>query len=230
MQKIILTLISLIFLTLVLFTQCTKEEKEISTTNGKKVVAPEINEKSNNIQDNTIDKPFSATITKLRDEKFENISRQENINSKTIQEIEKDINSKTIQEIEKDILEGIQTRMMIEFEIIPSCLEEAENKKEALECHKEIERINRELQAVLHIEIDPLSQKQEIDLTWNETIKNNMIKEIDTNIPQMQEMFTCIQDAENDEEQLNCLKPDNVELAIEGMPNIPKETLPPLVD
>ena len=113
---------------------------------------------------------------------------------------------KTDRELEKEIFADMQLRMTAEMQAIPDCLESAQNKKEALRCGKKLQDINREFELILGIERDPSTENNTEGFIWNEKTKENMIQQLDTSIASMQELFSCIQASDTDEEQKKCFE------------------------
>lgn len=122
---------------------------------------------------------------------------------------EADINergSKTDRELQKEIFADMQSRMTAEMQAIPTCLENAQNKNEALRCSKKLQDINREFELILGIERDSSMENSTDGFVWNEKTKENMIQQLDAGIESMQELFSCIQASDTDEEQEKCFE------------------------
>ena len=106
--------------------------------------------------------------------------------------------------LQKEMFTDIQSRMTTEMQAIPSCLENAQTKNEAISCSNKLHDINKEFELLLGIEADSSVKTDMSGFIWNESTKENMIKELDASIEPMQEMFSCLQSAESDEEQEKC--------------------------
>jgi len=144
-----------------------------------------------------IDKPFIPNIDLDPDLMPRNVAVEVDI---------KEIESKTERELQKEVFTDIELRMTTEMQTIPDCLENAQNKNEALDCSKKLQSINREFELILGIGRDDSIQNETDGFVWNETTKDNMIKQLDAGIQSMQELFTCIQASDTDEEQEKCFE------------------------
>ncbi len=118
----------------------------------------------------------------------------------------KAVESKTDRELQKEIFADMQSRMTAEMQTIPDCLENAQNKNEALRCSKNLQDINRQFELILGIERDPSTENNTEGFVWNEETKENMIQQLDVGIESMQELFSCIQASDTDKEQEKCFE------------------------
>jgi len=119
-----------------------------------------------------------------------------------------EIASKTDRELQKEIFADIELRMTAEMKAMPDCLENAQNKKEAIHCGKKLQDINREFELILGIERGPSAGDHADGFVWSEKTKEGMIQQLDAGIESMQELFSCIQASDTDKEQEKCFEVD----------------------
>ena len=166
MRKILITLIGLLLLGVFFFVQ-TKEKKKqdfIRENRPKKIL--------NHTTHNTAPK------------------KENNIATKGVAEKAK---PKSEKELKKEILADIQLRMTDRIQTISSCLENAQNKQEALSCNNELQELNKELKLISDIDQDIDTQQ-----------KTKMIQEIDSSIQPLRDMLSCIQEAQTDAQLGKC--------------------------
>ena len=196
MQKIFIGLVGLLLVGIFFFIQ-NKEKKTnnvrtpLNTKTSETVITQtkrtQTNQKINN-------KSFQSTISLTHD-----------VSEKGFTEADKkELESKSERELKKDIFADIQSRMIKEMQTIPSCLENAQNKHEALLCNQKLDEVNKEFELLLGITTDTAPQNNNSSFVWNETTKEKMIKEIDAGIEPMQSLFSCLQSADNDTEEEKC--------------------------
>ena len=142
-------------------------------------------------------KPFVPQIDLPLDDPYRRVATEADI---------KEVASKTDRELQKEIFADMQSRMTAEMQTIPDCLENAQNKNEALHCSKKLQDINREFELILGIERDPSVENNTDGFVWNEKTKENMIQQLDAGIESMQELFSCIQASDTDIEQEKCFE------------------------
>jgi len=100
----------------------------------------------------------------------------------------------------------MQKKMLTEMQKIPDCLENAQNKKEALQCSRKLRELNTEFELSIGIVREQNTTNLNKDFKWNETTKENMIKELDKGIENMQNLFDCLQASDTQKEQDKCFK------------------------
>ncbi len=207
MQKILIALLGLLLTGIFFFIQNNKEEENDTHAPVQEKVEKEVlnhtPQSTSTKQDKEIDHPQSNKPFKPK------INLKQEATDKTFTEADKkDLESKSQRELQKDIFADIQTRMTTEMQSIPNCLENAQNKQEAVACNKKLQDINKEFELLLGINTDNTAKNDTRGFVWNETTKENMIKELDAGIEPMQKMFSCLQSADNDEEQEKCFQID----------------------
>ena len=206
MQKKLFMLLGVLLLVIFFFIQNSGTKKVIkrdtpaSVQKAEKVqshITESVGDVLETPQASQIDKPFMPSI----DLDPGNMPRS------TAVEVDiKEIESKTERELQKEVFTDIELRMTTEMQTIPDCLENAQNKNEALNCSKKLQSINRDFELILGIERDDSIQNVTGGFVWNETTKDNMIKQLDAGIQSMQELFACIQASDTDEEQEKCFE------------------------
>jgi len=201
MKKILMLLLGLLLIGGFFFIGYNEKEQNNAQTIvkqnvEKKVYVPIITQKTNELDNTKVKKSFNS-----------NINRVVETSTKTfINTDKKELESKTQQELQKDLFLDIQTRMMKEMKLIPTCLENAQNKQEALACNHKLQNIQREFELLLGINTDDTRKKMTYEFVWNETTKEKMITELDAGIEPMQKMFSCLQSSDNSTEQEKCFE------------------------
>ena len=112
--------------------------------------------------------------------------------------------SKSDRALQKEVFADIESRIMAEMQAIPDCLRKAQNGKEALQCNEKLQGIHKEFELMLGINGADTVQNNAEGFVWNETTRDAMIEQLDAGIQPMQELFSCIQAADTDEEQEKC--------------------------
>lgn len=126
--------------------------------------------------------------------------------SKIKPDITKDLESKTETQMEKEILQDLQSRITNEMQNIPTCLEDAKNKNDALNCNRKLQALHEEFELILGLESNNDVEINKENFIWNEITKENLIKELDNSMQPMQEMYNCILVADTEEGENNCFK------------------------
>ena len=210
MQKILIIFLGLLLIGVFFFIQNSDEKKQ-KTHELPEMQKQEIQKVQNDIPaQEPVQAPKSTNISQTKKPFSPNITLDTTPEKVTTTEDIKALDSMSERERQKEIFADIQSRMTTEIQTIPSCLENAQTKKDAITCSKKLHNINKEFELLLGIEADTSVQENTSGFIWNEKTKENMIKELDASIEPMQEMFICIQSADSDEEQEKCFTIDEI--------------------
>jgi len=201
MQKIAFALIALILFVSFYFIQ--KDDNKINSTSHTNTETKTVTlakEEEIPVIEPQVQSPFTPNIS------TQNIKRKAS-ESQQINEIE----PKSDLEMQKVVLLDMQDRITTEMKNIPNCLENADSKEEALKCNQHLQELHKEFELLLGIDNNVAPDNMN-NFIWNETTKENLIKELEDSIQPMQEMYTCLQTAETQEEQDKCFEVDeNIE-------------------
>jgi len=215
MQKIIIGLLVVFLLGIFLYISSSDTEKQAEDTKIPALVQKEgkgiaresmhstvgktgdIKLEKKDIDITTNKKPFVPQIDLPLNDASRRVATESDI---------EEVASKTDRELQKEIFADMELRMTAEMKAMPDCLENAQNKKEALHCAKKLQDINREFELILGIERSPSLDDNTEGFVWNEKTKESMIQQLDAGIESMQELFSCIQASDTDEEQEKCFE------------------------
>ena len=218
MKKIILSIIGLIIVAIFFFVRfennenTTKSlttnkaiEKNISTDTEKTSIKKnKYNKVKNRLEYSKIKKEENISKTRYQsfkvDNNFSNTAIVKTFDKKSVLKKEKVI------KLQKKIFLDMQKKMLTEMQKIPDCLENAQNKKEALQCSRKLRELNTEFELSIGIVREQNTTNLNKDFKWNETTKENMIKELDKGIENMQNLFDCLQASDTQKEQDKCFK------------------------
>jgi len=201
MQKTLITLLGLLLIGVFFFIQNNEDKKNNTQLSIHNKIENKVLSNTKKIVNNTKkNKPFNSNINLAQEASKKDFTDAD----------KKELESKSQKELRKDIFIDIQIRMMTEMQTIPTCLEDAQNKQEALTCNKKLQNINKEFELLLGINTDNVAKHNPYEFVWNETTKENMIKELDAGIEPMQKMFSCLKSADNDTEEEKCFDLDNI--------------------
>ncbi|SFZ97914.1 hypothetical protein MNB_SV-5-1265 [hydrothermal vent metagenome] len=207
MQKILIALAGFVLVGVFFFIQNSEKKEKVTKDPIQKEVLKEtskqttqhVSKENSQSRPNTkINKPFTSSISPLGDTPDKPFTDED----------KKAIESKSDITLQKEIFADIQSRLTTEMQSIPNCLENAQNKKEALACSNELHEIHKEFELILGIVTDDSIQNDTSGFVWNESTKENMIKELDASIEPMQSMFSCLQSADDNAEQEKCFEID----------------------
>ncbi len=195
MQKIILTIVGLILLTLIFFTQCTEEKKVKNKQTPKKEIKVKVKEiVTQKISTSSQEK---QPITPFKPSMEVNINQNETI-------------AENLEELENEAFKTIQPKIAQAMQKIPECLENAETKEEAFSCSQKLRDLNKELAMAMGDFSEEGIEAYDKDFEWNEETKINMIQEIEAGTQAMQEMQACMEASTSTEELDKCLKPNDL--------------------
>ncbi len=197
MQKIAFASIALIVLVSFYFIQ--KDDNKINSTADKHIETKTMTlskEERIPVIAPKVQIPFTPNIS------IQEIKQKES-ESQQINEIE----PKSDLEMQKIVFLDMQERITAEMKDIPNCLENANTKEEALKCNQHLQELHKEFELLLGIDNNVAPDNMN-NFVWNETTKENLIKELENSIQPMQEMYTCLQTAETQEGQDKCFEVD----------------------
>jgi len=204
MQKILIALLGLLLFGVFFFIQTKTKKRE--NVNQPKISKKILNHtvETSSVDDISLNKS-KIIQTKTMAQKTFTPNTDVKVDNKivSIGDIE-ELKLKSEHELEKDVLADIQLRMTSQMQSIPSCLENAQNKQEALACSNQLQDLNRELELILGIEPNTDTSYNTDQFIWNEETKNSMIEELDASIQPMQEMLSCMQEAQTEMELEKC--------------------------
>ena len=201
MKKVLIVLLGLLLIVGFFFIENNEKEKNniqviVKQNLEKEIYVPTITQRNNELDNTKIKKYFNSNINLVTE-----------ISTKTFMNTDKkELESKSQQELQKDLFLDIQTRMIKEMKVVPICLENAQDKQEALACNRKLQNIQREFELLLGINADDIRNKTTYEFVWNETTKEKMINELDAGIEPMQKMFSCLQSLDNTTEQEKCFE------------------------
>ena len=201
MQKIAFASIALILMVSFYFIQ--RDDNKMNSTS----------QNSTETKTTTLSKEEKAPTNKSQAEIpfTPNISTQDIKRKKSKSQLINEVEPKSDLEMQKVVFLDMQERITAEMKDIPNCLENANTKEEALKCNQNLQKLHKEFELLLGID-NNVAPGNMNDFVWNETTKENLIKELEESIQPMQEMYTCLQTAETQEEQDKCFEVDeNIE-------------------